>query len=73
MSLEEELDVARGRMVQIEKNLAIMQENIFTVADQLKETQKFLIKIAHNQSEISRRITQWPYIAVEKNSGDEYN
>jgi hypothetical protein len=43
----------------------ILQENQMTMADQLKETQKYLIKIAKNQSEISKRIVQWPYIAVE--------
>jgi sulfate adenylyltransferase subunit 1 (EFTu-like GTPase family) len=73
MSLEEEIDVTRGRLVLMEKNISIIQENVFTIADQLKETQKYLIKLAHNQSEISKRVTHWPFIAVEKNSGDEYN
>jgi len=71
MSLEDELDVTRGRLVQIEKNLSIVQDNIFTIADQLKETQKYLVKLAQNQSEITKRVTHWPFIAVEKNHGDE--
>ncbi len=64
-SLEQELDIVLGRMLEIEKNIVILQENQMTMADQLKETQKYLIKIAKNQSEISKRIVQWPYIAVE--------
>lgn len=64
-SLEQELDIVLGRMLEIEKNIVILQENQMTMADQLKETQKYLIKIARNQSEISKRIVQWPYIAVE--------
>ena len=64
-SLEQELDIVLGRMLEIEKNIVILQENHMTMANQLKETQKYLIKIAKNQSEISKRIVQWPYIAVE--------
>ena len=64
-SLEQELDIVLGRMLEMEKNIVILQENQMTMADQLKETQKYLIKIAKNQSEISKRIVQWPYIAVE--------
>jgi len=52
-------------MLEIEKNIVILQENQMTMADQLKETQKYLIKIAKNQSEIYKRIVKWPYIAVE--------
>lgn len=61
---EEQLDVTKGRIIQLEKNLAIMHENVMTVAEQIKETQKFLVKLAHNQSEITKRVSQWPYIAV---------
>jgi len=64
-SLEQELDIVLGRMSEIEKNIIILQENQMTISEQLKETQKFLVKIARNQHEISKRITQWPYIAVE--------
>ena len=64
-SLEQELDVLLGRMTEIEKNLIIIQENQMTLADQIKETQKFLVKLAKNQSDITKRVTQWPFIAVE--------
>lgn len=68
--LEEQLDVTKGRLVEIEKSLAIMHENVLTVADQLKETQKFLVKLAHNQSEISKRVTLWPYIPIPEKDED---
>jgi len=69
-SLEEELDIVLGRISEIEKNITILQENQMTISDQLKETQKFLIKMAKNQHEISKRVTQWPFIAVEPREGD---
>ena len=70
-SLEQELDLVLGRMAEIEKNIIILQENQMTMAEQLKETQRYLIKMAKNQSEISKRISQWPFIAVPLQGGDE--
>lgn len=70
-SLEQELDIVMNRIIEMEKLMSIVQENQLTLADQIKETQKFLIKLAKNQSEISKRITHWPFIAVPSNGGEE--
>jgi hypothetical protein len=50
----------------MEKGIVILQENQMTLAEQLKETQKYLVKMAKNQSEISKRLSAWPFIAVER-------
>ena len=52
---EEQLDQTNNRIIELEKNLAVMNENLLTVADQIKETQVFLIKMARNQAEMSKR------------------
>lgn len=67
---EEQLDLTKNRILELEKNLSIVQENVMTVAEQIKETQMYLIKLAKNQAEMSKRITQWPYIAVPREEGD---
>ena len=69
---EEQLDLTKARITEIEKKLFVMHDNIVTVADQVKETQMFLIKLAKNQAEISKRVSQWPFIAVpQQMEGDE--
>lgn len=68
---DEQLDVTNGRIEQMEKDLHTLNENIVTVADQLKETQLFLLKLAKNQSEIAKRINHWPFIAVPEQREDE--
>ena len=69
---EEQLDQTKNRIIELEKNLSVMHENVMTVADQIKETQMFLIKLAKNQGEMSKRLSQWPYIAVpSREEGDE--
>ena len=52
-------------MSEMEKNLAIAQENLYVLNSQIKDTQKVLIKLAKIQNEMSRRIVQWPFIAVD--------
>ena len=68
---EEQLDQTNNRSIELEKNLAVMNENLLTVADQIKETQVFLIKMARNQAEMSKRLSMWPYIAVSLNQEDD--
>ncbi len=66
---EEELDLINNRIIELEKNICVMQENITTLSEHLKETQRFMIKLAHNQTEITKRVSQWPFVAVQK--GDD--
>ena len=70
-SLEEDLDLVQSRLVELEKNILMLNENTQHLADHMRETQKFLVKLAHNQAEISKRISQWPYIAVERKREDD--
>lgn len=68
--IEEQLDATKSRIIELEKNLTIMHENLMTVADQIKDTQMYLVKLAKNQAEISKRVSQWPYIAVPERDSE---
>ena len=70
-SLEQDLDVMTGRLAEIEKNMFIIQENITVLSYQIKETQQFLIKLAKNQHDITKRVTQWPFIAIPEGGCEE--
>lgn len=61
---EEQLDIVSNKLVEMEKNIALLQENVTYLSEQIKETQRYLIKLAHNQSEITKRVSSWPFIAV---------
>ena len=62
-----DLEKLNGRMAEIEKNLAIAQENIYVLSSQIKDTQRVLTKLAQIQNEMSRRMVQWPFVAVDAN------
>lgn len=62
---EKDSEKIEGRMSEMEKNLAIAQENLYVLNSQIKDTQKVLIKLAKIQNEMSKRLVQWPYIAVD--------
>ena len=68
-SLEEDLDVTNGRIVELEKEVAIIRENILILSDATKDMQKFIYKMAQNQAVITKRIAQWPFVAVEQQRG----
>jgi len=68
---EEQLDSTRSRLIEIEKNISLLQEGLMTVSEQMRDTQRYLIKVAHNQAELAKRISHWPYIPVPDVRGDD--
>ena len=64
---EEQLDISNARITEIEKSICILQDNLTHVSEHIRETQKYLIKLAHHQAEIAKRISAWPFIAVDSN------
>jgi len=68
---EEQLDLNQHRITELEKNISILQEGLMTVSEQIRDTQRYLIKVAHNQAEIAKRISSWPYVAVPDVKGDD--
>ena len=67
---DERLAEMESRLKAFEKSISVMQGNINIVSDELKDTQLYLMRVAKNQSEIAKRITQWPYIAVPYSDQD---
>ena len=68
--LEQSLDISQQKIIDIEKNMAIIQDNITQLSESLKETQRYLVKLAVNQQEITKRVSQWPYIVVSNREDD---
>jgi len=64
---EEQLDLSDTRITEIEKSICIMQDSMTELSEHIRETQRYLIKLAHHQSEITKRISAWPFIAVDSN------
>jgi len=68
--LEQSLDISQQKIIDIEKNMAIIQDNITQLSESLKETQRYLVKLAVNQQEITKRVSQWPYLVVSNREDD---
>jgi uncharacterized coiled-coil protein SlyX len=64
---EEQLDLSDARITEIEKTICILQDSMTELSEHIRETQRYLIKLAHHQSEITKRISAWPFIAVDSN------
>jgi len=70
-SLDEELDLQLQKINNLEMNIVMMQENISILSESLKETQRYLVKLANSQMELTRRLSSWPYIKVPKENKGE--
>ena len=69
--LDEELDITTQKIQNLEKELLVTRELLGNTIESLKETQRYLMKLAYNQSEITKKISYWPYIVVHSNKNDE--
>lgn len=67
---DDQLEQMESRLKTLEKSLSVMQGNMSILTDQLKDTQAYLMRMAKSQSEIAKRITNWPYIAVPQSDQD---
>lgn len=66
-----ELDVNTRKIKELEKELYVTRELLTNCIDSLKETQRFIMKLAYNQSEITKRVSSWPYIVVSSSRDDD--
>ncbi len=64
--LEEKLDLTTNKIKQLEEDIAMLDTNMQTLHEQIKELQKFIVKLVHNQTELTKRVSAWPYIAVSE-------
>jgi hypothetical protein len=42
----------------MQKDICVLQDNVMEIAEQLKETQRYLMMLAKNQAEITKRISK---------------
>ncbi len=69
--LDEELDITTQKIQTLEKELLVTRELLGNSIESIKETQRYLMKLAYNQAEITKKISQWPYIVVHSNKNEE--
>jgi hypothetical protein len=55
-----------SEQLKLQSKLVELEENLELVAHQLKETQMYLLKVAEYQANLAKKVSSWPYIAVEK-------
>lgn len=63
--LEKNLDIDKQKLDTLEEEFYKQRELLLQTIDSLKETQRYLVKLAHNQAEVTKRISQWPYLVVQ--------
>jgi TolA-binding protein len=63
-STEDELTTSNKRIKSLEENISRMQELLVRQQESITETQRYLIKVAHGQQELSKRVLSWPFVKI---------
>jgi hypothetical protein len=63
-STEDELTISNKRIKSLEENISRMQELLVRQQESITETQRYLIKVAHGQQELSKRVLSWPFVKI---------
>jgi septal ring factor EnvC (AmiA/AmiB activator) len=63
-SLDTELDQSNKKIKNLEENISRMQKLLSKQQESITETQRYLIKVAHGQQELTKRVMAWPFITV---------
>jgi hypothetical protein len=68
--LEEQLDITTAKIAKLESDIHRLEENMTIIIEQMNDFKRYLVKMAHNQAEVAKRISAWPYIAVPEKKGE---
>ena len=58
-------EIIAERVRQLEDAVLSLSADIQNISDATREMQRFIVKMATNQSQMAERIATWPYIKVE--------
>jgi len=69
--LDEELDVTAQKINSLEKELDITRHLLEQTIMSLKETQRYLMKLAYTQADLTKKVATWPFITVSDKDESE--
>lgn len=64
-SLEDELELKAQKIKRLEQDVSMLQDSLLATQESVKETQRYLIKLAHSQMELNKRMSAWPFLKVK--------
>ena len=64
--LDEELDMTTQKIQNLEKEIVYTRELLGQTIESLKETQRYLMKLAYNQADVTKKVSHWPFIVVSE-------
>lgn len=61
----------KTRIVDLEKQVAILLDSVENLSESLRDTHRHLIMMSHNQKTLAKRVSTWPYIIVQDHKNEE--
>jgi hypothetical protein len=60
-----ENEILRERIAQLEEAVMSLSADIQNLSSSMKDMQRFIVKMATNQSQLAERVSMWPYVKLE--------
>lgn len=57
--------IEQEKLKNIEKQIVELQESVVSLSDSIRDTQRYLIRLAQNQAMTAKQVAQWPYVVVD--------
>jgi|688.fasta_scaffold2137190_2 hypothetical protein len=64
MESSENFDLQKQKIAYLEKEVIKLQDDLSLVVASVREVQKYLIRLAHNQAVVSEQVAAWPYVKI---------
>jgi hypothetical protein len=69
----QDFDFLQTKLNNLEKEVIDLHERYLTVAETIREMQKYMVKMAQHQAILAQQFSHWPYIEVEKRPSNKVN
>ena len=63
----EKISNIEAEILKINEQIGYLQEHLTVQIENIRDTQRYLIKLAQNQQELTKRVSTWPFIEVNRN------
>tara|TARA_R110000868_G_scaffold5523_2_gene33144 strand:+ start:262 stop:531 length:270 start_codon:yes stop_codon:yes gene_type:complete len=61
----EESDILREKIAFLEQQIVDLQDATMSLTEGVRDMQRFVIQLSHNQILIAKQVAQWPYVLIE--------
>ena len=68
---DEYLDLTQQKIKNLEISVSILQDNVSQLTEALRDTQRYLVKLASHHQDLTKRVSAWPFVNISSNKSED--